>query len=92
MSFDGLYAEQLSVYKKINVALTGMYFLLALLFVLNVLRFGFNWGKDDTDPAGHGRSGLRLYTDHGTRVQYLRAGNAMFPRMNPDGSVVIKQD
>lgn len=49
----------------------------------------FEWGKDDTDPIDKGRSGLTLYTDHGTGVQYLSDGNGgLTPRLAADGSLV----
>ena len=46
---------------------------------------------DDTDNAEEGeRSGFRLYTDHGTGCQYLRAGvfGGVVPRFDRDGNQV----
>ena len=43
---------------------------------------------DSTDDAANGtRSGMRLYTDHATGLQYLSGpfGIGLTPRMGPDG-------
>ena len=45
---------------------------------------------DDSDINKWHRSGLRIYTDNKTGVQYLRAGNAITPRLDGDGNVIIK--
>jgi len=52
----------------------------------------FQLGKDDTDPEGYQRSGLRLYTDHGTGIQYLSDGNSITPRLKATGELCIKED
>ena len=41
-----------------------------LLFLFLVIQWVFALGKDATDPP-HGRSGMRLHTDHETGCQYL---------------------
>ena len=44
---------------------------------------------DDTDPPGE-RSGLAVYTDHRTGVQYLSTGRGgLTPRLNADGTIRI---
>lgn len=40
-------------------------------------------GLDDTDnPTTGARSGMSLFTDHGTGCQYLRAGGNLIPRLD----------
>lgn len=49
------------------------------------------WQRDSTDPPAPGkRSGLILYTDHATGVQYLKGGifGGLSPRLNTDGTPV----
>jgi len=61
-----------------------------LLFVAPIYNRS-NWGRDSTDPKG-GRSGLRLYTDAATGVQYV--GNGRFGgitvRVGQDGRPFMK--
>lgn len=46
-------------------------------------------GRDDTDPPG-GRSGLALYTDYGTGVQYVGSPRGgLTPRLDADGHPII---
>ena len=48
-----------------------------------------NWDRDDTDPSEGKRSGMTLFTDHGTGCQYLgRAFTALIPRLDRDGNHV----
>lgn len=44
---------------------------------------------DDTDLSPEKVSGMTLYTDYGTGVQYVQGGRAggITPRLNPDGSL-----
>jgi len=45
--------------------------------------------KDDTDSSWGKPSGLKLYTDHGTGVQYLRSkGGGLTPRLDAEGNIV----
>jgi hypothetical protein len=66
------------------------FILVAWIFLLFIYNY-FGWFKDDTDsPNDFKRSGLFLYTDYGTGVQYL--GNrhgGLTPRLNKDGSIYI---
>jgi hypothetical protein len=55
--------------------------------IFNAARWGLEWGKDDTDPEGKGRSGLTIYTDHGTGVEYLSDGNGLTPRLTESGEI-----
>lgn len=50
----------------------------------------FRWGFDSTDDRAAGvRSGMKLYTDHGTGCQYLgRPFTALQPRLAADGTQV----
>ncbi len=46
-------------------------------------------GRDTTDSTtSRKRSGMTLYTDHGTGCQYLKVGmfSNLTPRLNPDGT------
>lgn len=55
----------------------GLGMALAILLSILVLQFVgdvFSYGKDNSDPD-HGRSGLRIYTDSKTGVQYVGNGN-----------------
>lgn len=54
-----------------------------LLFLFLVIQWVFALGKDATDPP-HGRSGMRLHTDHETGCQYLSRGG-LTPRLDRDG-------
>ncbi len=53
-----------------------------LLFILTPV--------DSTDKSWFNRSGMHLYTDHGTGVQYLKAGmfGGMTPRLDKDGKII----
>lgn len=61
-----------------------------LVFFVVYLLTHWNWGKrDDTDSATE-RSGLVLYTDHGTGVQYVGTPfGAVTPRLGKDGKPII---
>lgn len=48
----------------------------------------FPYGKDDTDST-MGRSGLRLYTDAKTGVQYVGNGNGITVRVDAEGNPVV---
>lgn len=54
-----------------------------LLFLFLIIQWAFALGKDATDPP-HGRSGMRLHTDHETGCQYLSRGG-LTPRLDRDG-------
>lgn len=46
---------------------------------------------DDTDNVDTGkRSGMGLYTDHGTGCQYLGRSGSLTPRLNKDGKHICK--
>lgn len=47
-----------------------------------------NKGLDDSDQDGWHRSGLIVYTDHLTGVQYIGNGEGITPRLRADGGVV----
>ena len=57
-------------------------------FILYGVTFIFS---DDTDnPVTKTRSGLSLYTDHGTGCQYLKAGmfGNLIPRLDENGNQI----
>jgi hypothetical protein len=59
--------------------------IIALLLVTMVQ----NWKKDATDSPTE-RSGLILYTDHGTWVQYVGTPfGGVTPRLDKDGKPVL---
>ncbi len=62
--------------------------IIALIFIIvNVITFLAP--MDSTDKSKWGRSGLIVYTDNATWVQYLKAGlfGAATPRLNNDGTL-----
>ena len=64
------------------------YRLAIVLFIYLCLRSFFFWGADDTDNhQTKTRSGLILYTDHGTGLQYIKGGSfgGIYPRLNAKG-------
>ena len=75
----------------IKTARNNMLFiiLMAILVILNFAR-----STDDTDKSRFNRSGMSLYTDHGTGCQYISTQNGMFgkgqlmPRLDKDGKHV----
>ena len=51
--------------------------------------------RDDTDSANtRKRSGLSLYTDYGTGLQYIKGGmfGTMIPRLDGEGKHMIVDD
>jgi len=44
-----------------------------------------NEGRDSTDPVG-GVSGMSIFVDHKTGLQYLGRYGGLTPRLNKDGS------
>lgn len=60
---------------------------LALIVILaSALSYTTSHPRDDTDPPD-GRSGMRLYVDHGTGCQYLQAPSSnLIPRLNASGT------
>lgn len=44
--------------------------------------------RDDSDPVGGRRSGLTVYTDHRTGLQYLQGGwfGGITPRLDKNGN------
>lgn len=69
---------------------------LAILYlVVAAINWGVSktdWGRDDSDHPTGERSGLKVYTDHKTGVQYLSTpSGALTPRIYSDGAIVIKK-
>ena len=63
----------------------------ALLVVLTLFVNLMGWGVDNSDASSWDRSGLRIYTDELTGVQYVSDGNALTVRIHPDGSPVLSR-
>lgn len=61
-----------------------------LLFVGYLLIADCGRAHDDSTDSPTERSGLRLYTDHGTGCQYVAAGyfGELTPRLGPDGKPI----
>ncbi len=54
-------------------------------FVIIVLT-GIILTKDDTDKSWFNKSGMNLYTDDKTKLQYLSAGGTLIPRLDENGN------
>ena len=72
--------------------------LIVLLMIISALANHFRLGFDDTDDLRPGRffgarSGLTVYTDHKTGVQYVKAGlfGTTVPRLDRNGRPIIKE-
>lgn len=74
----------------IDIMLTILICILVIYGIIYTLSFT---GRDSTDSTtSRERSGLRLYTDHGTGCQYLRAGffSPLQPRLDKMGYIVCE--
>ena len=75
----------------IRIAIMSALMTLALLWFVSAIGMSMlGWAttdRDDTDPRSGGRSGIVLYTDCLTGLQYLSAKNGgMTPRLGLDGA------
>jgi hypothetical protein len=68
------------------------------ILILNALSNYFRWGYDSTDNKRPGRtfgkrSGLSLYTDNLTGIQYVKHGflGSITPRLDKDGKPITKE-
>jgi hypothetical protein len=50
----------------------------------------FGIGMDDSDLNSRHRSGMEVYTDYKTGVQYLGTGKALTPRLDKDGNIIVR--
>jgi len=64
------------------------YFVIA---AYGIMANAFGWGVDNSDADNWHRSGLRIYTDHLTGVQYVRAGDALCVRVDANGDPVLSR-
>jgi len=83
--------------KKLTMGAIGVMGKCLLIFILlmvslSLLRNIMYWGVDNSDASSWQRSGLRIYTDHLTRVQYVSDGNSLTVRIHADGSPVLFQE
>lgn len=70
-------------------ALTELTMFVLIVTVALWLFYGLTGiGMDSTDASTWRRSGMTLYIDSATGVEYLGAGGALTPRLNRDGSVM----
>jgi hypothetical protein len=70
--------------------------LIMVIVAVSLVANHFRWGYDDTDDKRPGqmfgkRSGLTLYTDHMTGVQYVKTGlfGATHARLDKDGKPIL---
>jgi hypothetical protein len=70
---------------------------IAAIVVISLAANYFRWGYDDTDNYRPGRlfgkrSGLTIYTDNLTGVQYVKVGlfGGLHTRLDQDGKPVVK--
>lgn len=50
------------------------------------------FSRDDTDQPGGKRSGLTLYVDHGTGVEYVGTlMGGLTPRLDASGNIMIRK-
>lgn len=67
------------------------------LLLIAVVVLLVHWGnstQDDSDKSSRERSGLKIFTDHRTGLQYLRGGlfGGITPRLGINGEHLRKQD
>ena len=60
--------------------------ILIVLVIYGFLRGITGIGMDDSDSSSWNRSGLKIYTDYKTGVQYVSVGGELTVRIKPDGS------
>jgi hypothetical protein len=67
-----------------------------LIFFLFQFMYLFFGAIDSTDKSRWNRSGMKIYTDHKTGVQYLSTGGGLFssrfltPRLSSDGKLLTE--
>ena len=64
-------------------------FLLLIILVDEMFFSGCHWFEKDSTDGPKRRSGLRLYTDHATGVQYVKGGifGGITPRIDQSGKL-----
>jgi len=67
----------------VNDFLSGMCFMLILVAALRC------WPTDDSDRDADHRSGMGVYTDYKTGLQYLGKCGALTPRLDTDGKQIM---
>ena len=65
--------------------------ILVTIAIIAAIQISYNYfcPTDSTDKSKWERSGLSVYTDQATGVQYIRAGlfGGLTPRLNKDGTL-----
>lgn len=70
------------------LALVMVYLVAAGIYWIVATFFGI--GLNDSDLNGRHRSGMEVYTDYKTGVQYLGTGKALTPRLDKDGNIIVR--
>ena len=69
---------------------------LLTLLIFGIVQIGYLyfWPTDSTDISKWKRSGLSVYTDNATGIQYVKTGffGQITPRLNSDGSLFNVKD
>lgn len=55
----------------ISAILDKVVLYIVIVMALTLLYNAFGWGTDDSDESGWKRSGMRIYTDYKTGIEYL---------------------
>lgn len=81
-----------------HLAKGGIKYLLEVSLLLLALGIGatllanlFSIGLNSSDYSGWNRSGLRIYTDHKTGVQYIGNSKGLCVRIDADGKPFIEE-
>ena len=63
-----------------NRVIDVVFVILVLALIATAVTNWMNWNVDSTDMSGWKRSGMTLYTDYGTGIQYLSNGTGIVER------------
>lgn len=64
--------------------------ILSLILIVYSVSYFIQFKTDDSDKSFWTRSGMIVYTDYKTGLQYLSTGKTLTPRLNKDGSHMRK--
>lgn len=70
-------------------------YVIAVIIILIVTTYidnTYNFRVDDTDKDGWNRSGLRVYVDYKTGVEYVGTSKGgLCPRVNSEGKIIVRK-